>query len=103
MRLARPAALLWGLFASLGLAGIALRLHQGLVKSVAFPAASVQSAAPLPDFDDDWARHAHLKGVSRLVAKGAPLLELALAVPVRVEGLLVSVDGPAAFRAALGS
>lgn len=90
-----------------------VHLHQGLVKSVAFPAASVQSAAPLPDFDDDWARHAHLKGVSRLVAKGAPLLELALAVPVRVEGLLgpgrptrrllVSVDDPAAFRAALRS
>ncbi|WP_243384570.1 hypothetical protein [Geothrix alkalitolerans] len=89
-----------------------VRLHQGLVKSVAFPAASVRSAAPLPDFDDDWARHAHLKGVSRLVAKGAPLLELALAAPVRVDGmlgagrptqrLLVSVDDPAAFRAALG-
>ncbi|WP_243316972.1 hypothetical protein [Geothrix paludis] len=89
-----------------------VRLHQGLLKSVAFPTASVRSAAPLPDFDDDWARHAHLKGVSKLVAKGAPLLELALASPVRVDGmlgpgrptqrLLVSVDDPAAFRAALG-
>jgi len=89
-----------------------VRLHQGLMKSVAFPTASVQSVALLPDFDDDWARHAHLRGVSKLVAKGAPLLELALATPVRVEGmlgpgrptkrLLVSVDDPAAFRAALG-
>lgn len=89
-----------------------VRLHQGLVKSVAFPAASVRSATPLPDFDDDWARHAHLRDVSKLVAKGAPLLELALADPVRVDGmlgpgrptqrLLVSVDDPAAFRAALG-
>jgi hypothetical protein len=79
---------------------------------VAFPAAWVQSAGPLPDFDDDWARHAHLKGVVRLVSKGAPLLELTLAEPVRVAGmlgpgrptrrLLVSADDPAAFRAALG-
>ncbi|WP_243287564.1 hypothetical protein [Geothrix terrae] len=89
-----------------------VRLHQGLVKSVAFPAASVRSVAPLPDFDDDWARHAHLQGVARLVATGAPQLELALAAPVRVDGmlgpgrptqrLLVSVDDPAAFRTALG-
>lgn len=90
-----------------------VRLHQGLVKTVTFPAAWVQSAAPLPDFEDDWARHAHLKGTARLVAKGAPVLELTLAEPVRVAGmlgpgrptqrLLVSVDDPAAFRAALGA
>jgi hypothetical protein len=89
-----------------------VRLHQGLVKAVTFPAASVRSVAPLPDFDDDWTRHAHLKGVASLVAKGTPLLELALAAPVQVRGmlgpgrptqrLLVSVDDPAAFRAALG-
>lgn len=94
------------------LSGGELRLHQGLVRSVAFPAAWVESAAPLPDFADDWARHAHLKGVARLVAKGAPLLELTLAEPVRVAGmlgpgrptrrLLVSADDPAAFCAALG-
>lgn len=48
-----------------------------------------------------------------LSAKGAPVLELTLAEPVRVAGmlgpgrptqrLLVSVDDPAAFRAALGA
>ena len=92
-----------------------VRLHQGLVKSVAFPASWILSAAPLPDFDDDWARHVHMKGVQRLVARGTPVLELKLSEPVRVLGLLgllgpgrptdrlaVSVDDPAAFIAALG-
>jgi hypothetical protein len=89
-----------------------VELHQGLVKSVDFPAAWVLSATPLPDFEDDWARHAHMKGVQKLVAKGSPLLELKLAKPVRVMGLLgpgrptdrlvVSVDDPPAFLAALG-
>jgi len=89
-----------------------VRLHQGLVKSVAFPASWVLSAAPLPEFDDDWARHAHMKGVQRLVARGAPVLELKLSEPVRVLGLLgpgrpthrlaVSVDDPSAFLVALG-
>lgn len=87
-------------------------LHQGLVKSAAFPASWVLSAAPLPEFDDDWSRHAHMKGVQRLVARGAPVLELKLSEPVRVLGLLgpgrptdrlaVSMDDPAAFLAALG-
>jgi len=87
-------------------------LHLGLMKSVAFPARLVQTAAPLPDFDDDWARHAHLKGVEKLIAKGAPVLELSLSEPVRVLGLLgpgrpalrlaVSCDDPSAFLAALG-
>lgn len=89
-----------------------VRLYQGLVKSVAFPASWVLSAAPLPEFDDDWARHAHMKGVQRLVARGGPVLELKLSEPIRVLGLLgpgrptdrlaVSVDDPATFIAALG-
>lgn len=88
-----------------------LTLHLGLVKSVTLPLDHVLAVAPLPAFDDDWARHAHLKGVGRLVAKGAPTLELTLAAPVRVRGLLglgrptqrlvVSVDDPTAFAAAL--
>ena len=112
-------AVLWllGLYASIKARPHQVRdgevhLHQGLVKSVAFPIEWVRSAAPLPDFEDDWARHAHLKGTARLVAKGSPLLELTLAEPVQVAGmlgpgrptrrLLVSVDEPTAFRAALG-
>lgn len=88
-----------------------VQLNLGLLKSVAFPAAAVRAVGPLPDFDDDWARHAYLKGAAKLVAKGAPLVELTLAEPVRVRGLLgpggpvqrlvVSVDEPAAFTAAL--
>lgn len=88
-----------------------LRLRQGLLKSVTFPAAWIQAIGPLPEFDDDWARCAHMKGVQKLVAPGAPVLELSLREPVRVRGLLgpgrpatrlaVSVDDPAAFRAAL--
>lgn len=88
-----------------------LELHLGLVKSVAFPVSHILSATPLPDFDDDWARHAYMKGMPKLVAKGNAVLELKLAEPVRVLGLLgpgrptqrlaVSVDDPAAFLSAL--
>lgn len=88
-----------------------LSLHLGLLKSVALPLDHLLTVAPLPEFEDDWARHAHLKGVGSLVAKGAPTLELTLAEPVRVRGLLgfgrptrrlvVSVDDPAAFAAAV--
>lgn len=87
-------------------------LHLGLLKSIAVPVNQVLAAAPLPGFDDDWARHAYLKGVEKLVAKGNAMLELKLAQPVRVAGLLgpgrltdrlvVSVDDPPAFLAALG-
>lgn len=111
-------AVLWlfGLYATLKARPHQLRdgqlhLRQGLLKSVAFPADWIQTAAPLPEFDSDWARMAHTRGVPRLAAPGAPLLELSLREPVRVRGLLglgrpatrlmVSVDDPAAFRAAL--
>ncbi len=89
-----------------------VQLHLGLIKSCTFPASLVESAAPLPDFDDDWARHAYMKGVPNLVAKGNAVLELKLSEPVCVQGLLglgrstqrlaVSVDEPSAFIAALG-
>jgi hypothetical protein len=89
-----------------------LELHLGLVKSATVPVDHILSASALPEFDDDWARHAYMKGVPRLVAKGNAVLELKLSEPVRVTGLLgpgaptqrlaVSVDDPAAFLAALG-
>ncbi len=88
-----------------------LELHLGLVKSVSVPLSHIHSATPLPDFDDDWARHAYMKGMQKLVAKGNTILELRLSEPVRVLGMLgpgrpterlaVSVDEPAAFLAAL--
>ncbi|MBP1773084.1 MAG: hypothetical protein H6P99_2247 [Holophagaceae bacterium] len=89
-----------------------LELHLGLVKSATVPVDHILSASPLPEFEDDWARHAHMKGVPSLVAKGNAVLELKLSEPIRVTGLLgpgrptqrlaVSVDDPAAFLAALG-
>jgi len=113
-------AVLWlvGFYATLKARPHAIRegrvhLHLGLLKRVAFPANQVLAAAPLLDFNDDWARHAHLKGVPSVVAKGAPVLELRLSEPVHVVGLLgpgrpadrltVSLDDPAAFVAALGT
>ncbi|HJW44272.1 MAG TPA: hypothetical protein VJ463_07440 [Geothrix sp.] len=89
-----------------------LELHLGLVKSATVPVDHILSASPLPEFDDDWARHAYMKGVPRLVAKGNAVLELKLSEPIRVTGLLgpgaptqrlaLSVDDPAAFLTALG-
>lgn len=88
-----------------------LELHLGVMKSVSVPLSHIHSATPLPDFDDDWARHAYMKGMQKLVAKGNKILELTLSEPVRVLGMLgpgrpterlaVSVDEPAAFLAAL--
>jgi len=89
-----------------------LELHLGLLKSATVPVSHVLSASPLPEFEDDWARHAHMKGVAKLVAKGNAVFELRLSEPIRVTGLLgpgrptqrlaVSVDDPPAFLAALG-
>jgi hypothetical protein len=89
-----------------------LDLHLGLMKSATFPGSHILSASPLPEFDDDWARHAHMKGVQKLVAKGNTILELRLSEPVRVTGLLgpgrptdrlaVTVDDAAAFLSTLG-
>jgi len=89
-----------------------VELHLGLVKSVTFPLTSINSASPLPDFDDDWARHAYMKSIQKLVAKGNAILELKLSEPVQVLGLLgpgrptdrlaVSVDDLPAFLTALG-
>jgi hypothetical protein len=87
-------------------------LHRGPLATLHFPVALVTAAAPLPEFDDDWARHAYEKGLVKLGAKGSPAVELTLSEPVRVSGLFgpgkpvtrvaVTVDQPAAFRAALG-
>ena len=89
-----------------------LELNLGLMKSVTLPVGHILSAGPMPDFDDDWARRAHLKGVEKLVAKGNTVLELVLSEPVQVTGLMgpgrpthrlaLSADEPAAFLAALG-
>ncbi|MBP7618388.1 MAG: hypothetical protein KA743_07725 [Geothrix sp.] len=111
-------AVLWlvGLYATLKARPHQIRegcvqLHLGLMKACSFPLGLVASAAPLHEFEDDWARHAYMKGVPKLVAKGNAVLELNLLEPIRVRGLLgpgrptqrlaVSVDDPSAFLAAL--
>jgi len=112
-------ALLWlvGLYATLKARPHQIRegcvqLHLGLLKACSFPVGLVASAGPLPEFEDDWARQAYMKGMPKLVAKGNAVLELKLSEPIRVTGLLgpgrptqrlaVSVDDPSAFLAALG-
>jgi hypothetical protein len=112
-------AVLWmiGLYATLKqrphqVDGSLVSLHMGLLGSLSFPRSLLVSAEPLPEFDDDWVRHEHMKGLCKLMRTGAPAVELRLAEAVPVTGLLgpgsrmcdrvaVSVDDPSAFLAAL--
>jgi hypothetical protein len=90
-----------------------VNLHMGLLGSVSFPKSLLLSTAPLPEFEDDWAKREHMKGMFKLMRNGAPAVELRLSEAVACAGLLgpgakkfdrvaVSVDDPAAFIAALG-
>jgi hypothetical protein len=88
-------------------------LHMGLLGSLQLRRELILSARPLPEFQDDWAKRQHLKGMHKLLRTGAPTVELRLAEPVvgtgplgpgsrRLDRVAVSVDDPAAFLAALG-
>jgi hypothetical protein len=88
-------------------------LHMGLLGSLRLRKDQILWAAPLPEFDDDWARREHMKGMHKLLRTGAPAVELRLREQVACTGPLgpgkrtsdrvaVSVDEPAAFLAALG-
>lgn len=90
-----------------------LSLHMGLLRSLSLRKDQILSAAPLPVFDDDWAKHEHMKGMHKLLRTGAPSVELRLTERIPSTGVLgpsalqcdrvaVSVDDPAAFLAALG-
>ena len=90
-----------------------VRLHMGVLGSLTVRKDQILSAAPLPEFDDDWAKHEHMKGMHKLLRTGAPAVELRLTEKVACTGVLgpsalesdrvaVSVDEPAAFLAALG-
>ena len=87
-------------------------LHMGLLGSLNVRRDQIVSAAPLPEFDDDWAKREYMKGMHHLVRTGAPVVELRLKEAVTKTGLLgpgsqhwdrvaVSVDDPSAFLAAL--
>jgi hypothetical protein len=88
-------------------------LHMGLLGSLQVRRDLILSAAPLPEFEDDWAKRQYMKGMHKLLRTGAPAVELRLAETVTGTGLLgpssrkldrvaVSVDNPSAFIAALG-
>lgn len=91
----------------------AVELNLGPVKSVRLRRDQILAVAPLPEFEDDWARHRHLRGLHRLTTPGPAVLELRLREAVPALGLVgptaprdrvaVSVDDPAAFLAALGA
>jgi hypothetical protein len=113
-------SLLWmvGLYATLKarphqVGAASVSLHMGLLGSLKLQRNQILSAAPLPEFEDDWARRDYLKGVRRFVRTGAPVVELRLSEAVAGRGLLgpdaqpcdrvaVSVDDPSAFLTALG-
>ena len=90
-----------------------VNLHMGLLGSMKLRRDQILSAAPLPEFDDDWARREYMKGVRKLIRTGAPVVEFRLTQAVTSTGVLgtipqqydrvaVSVDDPSAFLAALG-
>jgi hypothetical protein len=120
LHLSTAYAVLWlfGLWAGLRgrphrVTGEAVELNLGPVKSVRLRRDQILGIAPLPEFDDDWARHRHLRGLHRLTTPGPAVLELRLREAVPALGLVgptaprdrvaVSVDDPAAFLAALGA
>jgi hypothetical protein len=119
LHLSSAYAVLWlfGLYAGLKhrphrVIGEEVELNLGPVKSVRLRRDQILAVSPLPEFEDDWARLRHMKGLHRLVTPGPAVLELRLSEPVPAMGLLglaapkhsvaVSVDDPSAFLAALG-
>ncbi len=113
-------SVLWmvGLYATLRqrphqLDGTHLNLYMGLLGSLHLRREQVVSAAPLPEFEDDWAKRQYLKGMHKLLRTGAPAVELRLSEAVcrmellgpgsrKLDRVAVSVDDPSAFLAALG-
>ena len=111
--------LIWmvGVYASLRarphqLADGRLTLHRGILGRVDVPVAQIASIDPLPAFADDWKRRAYRKDAIRVDVAGPTILELRLHAAVQAIGVLgrgaprtrvlVAVDEPAAFTAALG-
>lgn len=120
MHLSTAYAVLWmvGFYATLKarphqVEDTSVSLRMGLLGSLELQKEQILSAIPLPDFDDDWAKHRHMKGMHTLIRTGGPVVELHLTEPVVSRGVLgarakrldrvaVSVDDPSAFLAALG-
>ena len=100
--------LIWmvGLYASLRarphqVADGQLVLHRGILRRLVVPLDQIVSIDPLPSFADDWKRRTYCKGALRLDVAGPTILELRLRTPPGTR-VLVAVDDPTAFTAALG-
>src|SRR5262249_74374 len=88
-------------------------LHRGLLRHVEVPLDQIVSVGPMPTFSDDWKLRASPNRPIRIGVSGAATLEIRLRVPVQPIGvlgpgpardhLIVSVDEPTAFIAALGA
>ncbi len=111
--------LLWliGLYGSMRtrphqLVGDRLLLHRGLLGRVEFTLAEIVAVAPPPSFADDWKLRTYQRSAIRADVAGPTVLALQLRAPVQSTGMfgpgearslvLVSVDDPVAFCAALG-
>ncbi len=76
-----------------------VELHRGVLRSGVVELAEIESVQRLPEFADDWKKRAYLKGAARMDIGGGTVVEIKLRDGTRV---VVSVDEPDAFRAALG-
>lgn len=88
-------------------------LHRGFLRHMSVPVDQIVSIHTMPTFTDDWKLRAYRKRAIRIDVSGPTTLEIRLRTPLRPIGmfgpgpardrLLVSVDDPGPFIAALGS
>ena len=87
-------------------------LHRGLLGRLEVPLEQIASIGALPAFRDDWKRRAYFKRSICVGVAGPAIVDLQLRAPLRLTGVLgpgrasdrvlVAVDDPVAFTAALG-
>jgi hypothetical protein len=87
-------------------------LHRGLLRHVEVSLDQIASIGVMPTFSDDWKLRAYRKGAIRIDVSGPTTLDIRLRVPIQPIGMLgpgpasdhliVAVDDPVAFTAALG-
>ena len=87
-------------------------LHRGVLGHIEVALDQIASIGVLPTFSDDWKLRAYRKGATRIDVAGPTILDIRLHAPIRPIGvlgpgrasdrLLVAVDDPTPFMAALG-
>ncbi|MFN0246148.1 MAG: hypothetical protein ACKV2T_04525 [Kofleriaceae bacterium] len=77
-----------------------LELYRGVLRSHVVEVAQIESIAAMPEFGDDWKKRAYLKGTVRMAVGGGTTLVITMRDGTRI---VVGVDDPAAFRAAVTS